>query len=312
VLQIRVLPPADRSDAVLRLLADDPGVANLRRFPGAAVAPPGDVIEAEVAREAADGLLHRLRGLALPDGGSVTLTGVDTALGEPVERAQAAAPGHGVDAVVWEEVAQRTEEEATLSWTFLTFLVAACLIASAGLLTDSSVLIVGSMVLGPEFGPLAAVAVALVRRRWRVAGRSLVALLVGFPLAVAATAGGAALLGATLGIPKDYLEGHRTLTAFVSHPDAFSVIVALVAGVAGTVSLTAAKSTSLVGVFISVTTIPAAANIATALVTGRPDEALGATVQLGVNLACILLAAEATLLVQRAGRRRRGPTGTGA
>jgi uncharacterized hydrophobic protein (TIGR00271 family) len=310
VLQIRVLPPAARTEEVLRLLGGDPGVANLRRYRGAAVSPPGDVIEAEVAREAADGLLQRLRPLALPGGGSVTLEVVDTALGDAVDRAQAIAPGHGVDAVVWEEVAQRTEEEATLSWTFLTFLVAATLIASAGLLTDSSVLIVGSMVLGPEFGPLAAVAVALVQRRWAVARRSLVALAVGFPLAVAVTAGGVALLGATLGVPKDYLAGHRTLTSFVSHPDAFSVIVALIAGVAGTVSLTSAKSTSLVGVFISVTTIPAAANIGTALVTGRPPEALGAAVQLGVNLVCILLAAVGTLLVQRAGRRSRRPTGT--
>jgi uncharacterized hydrophobic protein (TIGR00271 family) len=137
-----------------------------------------------------------------------------------------------------------------------------------------------------------------------------VALAVGFPLAVAVTAGGVALLRATLGIPQAYLHGHRTLTSFVAHPDAFSVIVALIAGVAGTVSLTAAKSTSLVGVFISVTTIPAAANIGTALVTGRPAEAIGAAVQLAVNLACILLAAVTTLLVQRAGRRRRGPTGT--
>jgi uncharacterized hydrophobic protein (TIGR00271 family) len=310
VLQIRVLPPAARTEEVLRLLGGNPGVASLRRYRGAAVSPPGDVIEAEVAREAADGLLQRLRPLALPGGGSVTLEVIDTALGEAVDRAQAVAPGHGVDAVVWEEVAQRTEEEATLSWTFLTFLVAATLIASAGLLTDSSVLIVGSMVLGPEFGPLAAVAVALVQRRWAVARRSLVALAVGFPLAVAVTAGGVALLGATLGVPKDYLAGHRTLTSFVSHPDAFSVIVALIAGVAGTVSLTSAKSTSLVGVFISVTTIPAAANIGTALVTGRPPEALGAAVQLGVNLFCILLAAVGTLLVQRAGRRSRRPTGT--
>lgn len=312
MLQIRVLPPAARTEEVLRLLADDPGVANLRRHRGAAVAPPGDVIEAEVAREAADGLLQRLRPLALRDGGSVTLEVVDTALGEAVDRAQAVAPGHGADAVVWEEVAQRTEEEAALSWTFLTFLVAATLIASVGLLTDSSVLIVGSMVLGPEFGPLAAIAVALVQRRWAVARRSAVALVVGFPIAIAVTAAGVALLGATLGIPHGYLAGQRTLTSFVSHPDAFSVIVALIAGVAGTVSLTAAKSTSLVGVFISVTTIPAAANVATALVTGRPGEALGAAVQLAVNLSCILLAAVGTLLVQRASRRRRGPTDTGA
>jgi uncharacterized membrane protein len=71
------------------------------------------------------------------------------------------------------------------------------------------------------------------------------------------------------------------------------------------VSLTASKSGALVGVFISVTTIPAAANIGTALVADHPEEAGGAAIQLAVNVVCILVAAVVTLLVQRAALRRR-------
>ena len=233
------------------------------------------------------------------------MTEVSAALGDPIARAERSAPGEGADAVVWDQLAQRAYEDATLSGTFLVFLIAAMLISSVGLLTDSDVLVVGGMVLGPEFGPLAAIAVALVRRRAAGAARSAVALVVGFPLAIAVTAGGVALLGATVGLPSGYLDGQRPLTSFVSHPDQFSVVVALIAGVAGMVSLTSAKSGALVGVFISVTTIPAAANIGTALVAGRPAEAGGALVQLVVNMVCLLLAAIVTLLVQRAARRRR-------
>jgi len=207
--------------------------------------------------------------------------------------------------VVWDEVAERTEADATFSATFLVFLIAAVLIASVGLLTDSSVLVVGGMVLGPEFGPLAAVAVALVQRRWRAAGRSLTALAIGFPLAVAVTAAAVALLRITVGLPAAYVAGHRPLTSFVAHPDVFSVVTALIAGAAGMVSLTSARSGALVGVFISVTTIPAAANIGTALVADHPDEALGAAIQLVVNVVCILLAATGTLLVQRWALHRR-------
>jgi uncharacterized membrane protein len=40
-------------------------------------------------------------------------------------------------------------------------------------------------------------------------------------------------------------------------PDRWSLLVAVLAGIAGVLSLTSAKSGALVGVFISVTTVPA-------------------------------------------------------
>ena len=55
------------------------------------------------------------------------------------------------------------------------------------------------------------------------------------------------------------------LTGFIWQPDRWSFVVALLAGVAGTLSLTAGRSNALVGVFISVTTVPAAGNLALAL-----------------------------------------------
>lgn len=305
VLHAAVLVPADRATEALEALRRLPGVVNVLLRRGADADAERDLLEADVAREAADALVQALDPIVLRRGGSVSLLQIDTALGDPMHRAARDAPGHGDDAIVWEEVAQRTSEESTLSATFVAFLIAAMLISGVGLLTDSSVLVVGGMVLGPEFGPLAAVAVGLVGGRWRLALRSLRALLVGFPIGIAVTAAFVAVLRLAHLVPRGYLDGHRPLTSFVSHPDAFSVIVALIAGVAGTLSLTSAKSSSLVGVFISVTTIPAAANIGAALVTGLGAEALGAVVQLVVNLACIVLAASATLLVQRRASRAR-------
>jgi uncharacterized hydrophobic protein (TIGR00271 family) len=305
VLHLAVVAPAERASAVLDALTGEPGVTNLVRRSGTTVKPEGERIEADVVREAADAVLDRLRGLCVEHGGTVTISEVDAAFGDPVEAAERDAPGAGVDAVVWQEISQRTAADATLSSTFLVFLIAATLICAVGLLTDSSVLIVGGMVLGPEFGPLVAVAVAVVQRRWGAARRSITALLIGFPLSVAVTAGAVGLLKVTVGLPAGYLAGHRSLTSFVAHPDVFSVVTALIAGAAGMVSLTASKSGALVGVFISVTTIPAAANIGTALVAGRPGEAFGAAIQLVVNVVCILIAATTTLLVQRWALHRR-------
>ena len=75
--------------------------------------------------------------------------------------------------------------------------------------------------------------------------------------------------------------------------------VGLVLSVIGMLSLTTAKSGALIGVFISVTTIPAASNVGVALVFGAWSEAWGSLTQLGVNILGIQVAAGLTLLAQR-------------
>ncbi|MEP7178317.1 MAG: DUF389 domain-containing protein, partial [Pseudonocardiales bacterium] len=169
--------------------------------------------------------------------------------------------------------------------------------ASIGVITDSPITIVGAMVVGPEFGPLAGLAVGLVRRRGHTARRAAVALLVGFPVAIVVTTL-LALLGRVAGlIDVHVLEGHRQ-TEFIYHPGWFSLITALVAGTAGMLSLTSSKSAVLVGVFISVTTIPAAGNAAVAAVVGDWYEAGQSLLQLGINLSGIVAAATITLTLR--------------
>jgi uncharacterized hydrophobic protein (TIGR00271 family) len=315
VLQVRVVCPADQSGGLVEVLRHHPGATNVTCLGHVVLEPAADAITADVAREAAGPLLDKLREAGVEDSGSVVLSTLDTALGRSIERAEQESAGHEDDALIWEELESTTSEESTLSVSFLIFLVIATMIAAIGLLTDSPILIVGAMVVGPEFGPLAGLAVAVKRRKWSHARQSLRALAVGFPLAIVVTALGVALLDAAGRIPAGYRAGHHPLTSFVAQPGLFSVIVALIAGVAGTVSLTAAKSSALVGVFISVTTVPAAAGVAVAGVTGRGADAVGSLVQLLVNLCCIFAAALATLTIQEralaasGGAERAAPTG---
>ncbi|GAA4969155.1 DUF389 domain-containing protein [Kineococcus glutinatus] len=304
MLHVRVTCLPDRTDEVVRIFLDECGTTNVVRLPGAVVSPAGDLVQAEVAREAVDDLLRRLRALGAHGWGSLVVQGVETALGADVERAEAEAPGEGEDAVIWDQLAEETIARAKPTATFLAFLVIATLIAAVGLLIDSTVLIVGAMVLGPEFAPLAGLAVALVTRRWHDARTPLRALAVGFALAVAVAALGVWLLDLAGQVPEAFVEGHRPLTSFVAAPDVFSVVVALLAGTAGTLSLTGGKDSPLVGVFISVTTVPAAADVAAGAVTGQLATAGGAAVQLVVNLGCIVAAAAGTLALQRAYWRR--------
>lgn len=302
---LRIVTPSGRAERVLEVLERDAAVVNLVYLPGAARKPAGDVILCDVVPEQTSVVLAALRRLGVDRDGSVALEQVDVELGAAALVAERVVRGSSADAVVWEEVEQRTSESAELSFSFLAFMSLATMIAAAGILTDSQVLIIGAMVVGPEFGPLAGFCVAVVQRRPELARRSLRALAVGFPFAIGLTALGTWLLHAVDRAPETVAATSRPATYFISHPNTFSVIVAVLAGIAGTLSLTTAKSGALVGVLISVTTIPAAANVGVAVAYGDWAEARGALAQLVINLAAIVAAAISTLLLQRAGFARR-------
>jgi Domain of unknown function (DUF389) len=99
--------------------------------------------------------------------------------------------------------------------------------------------------------------------------------------------------------PDEIVVHTRPATFFIAHPNTFSVLVALLAGVAGVLSLTAAKSGALVGVLISVTTIPAAANIGVAAAYQDWEGWRGSMAQLAVNMTAIVLAGTTVLYLQR-------------
>jgi uncharacterized hydrophobic protein (TIGR00271 family) len=298
VTHLRIVVPKDLAKRTLDLLCAMPAVVSVVHLPGAARKPDGDVILCDVAREEASVVLSTLKELRVHERGSIAIEEVDGSVSKAAEDAEKAAPGLPSDAVVWEEVESRTSENTELSAAFLVFMTIATIIASIGIFTDSPVLIIGAMVVGPEFGPLAGLAVAIVHKRKDLAWKSFKALAVGFPVAMTATLL-AALFFNWVDIAPDALDNSRPLTDFISHPNWFSVVVAFLAGVAGTLSLTNAKSGALVGVLISVTTIPAAANVAVAVAYADWSEWRGAMGQLIVNLVVITLAGVLTLFIQR-------------
>ena len=306
MLRIRVISPPVQTDAVRDVLLAEPGATHVALLPGVAVQPVGDVVEADVTRESVDGVLGLLRDLGIDHTGGVSLATIDTTLSDAADTAEQAAPGDPMDAVIWDEVVARTGEESRFSISFQAFLTVACLLAAIGAITDSSVTVVGAMVLGPEFGPLAAIAVGVALRRGDLVKRGIFAIGVGFPLAMAVTAIASILFDA-LGLLSTAAFDNLDQVDFIYKVGPFSFIVALLAGGAGMLALTSAKSASLVGVFISVTTVPAAAFASVALVEGRYAQALGSAAQLAVNVIGIVIAAVAVLVVSRRSvRRRRG------
>jgi uncharacterized hydrophobic protein (TIGR00271 family) len=299
VIHLRIVAPDWLSERALELLRGSGSVSNVVFLKGAAQKPEGDVILADVAREDASVTIDDLRELEIPEYGSIAMEFVDTEISAAAELAERHAPGLASDAVIWEEVERRTSESTELSVSFVAFMSLAMLIAAVGILLDQPILIIGAMVVGPEFGPLAGLSVAIVELRGGLIRRSLMALAVGFPVGVLC----AYLLVEGLRVtgldPDGFSLEDLRLTGFISQPDVFSFLVAYIAGTAGVLSLTSAKSGALIGVLISVTTIPAAANVGVAAAYSEWGEMGGAAAQLGLNLFAIILAGVGTLFIQR-------------
>jgi len=298
IAQLRIFVPESLSDAVVDCSTGELGVAEVSRQRGASVVPPGDVIHVLLARESVEALVEKLHALNVQEKGSISVTMPEMVLSDRADKATADAPGEGADAVIWDEVSRQTGEDSRLTWSYLAFLILATQLAAIGIVTDSTIAIVGAMAVGPEFGPLAALAVALVRRQWKLGRSAALALGVGFPVAMLAAAF-TAWLSVPLGLfPADVLD-RGSAADFIYHPGPYSLIVAVLAGTAGMLSVISRRSAALIGVFISVTTVPAAGFVAVALVLGEFEKAAGSALQLALNLVGIVAAAVAVLVFYR-------------
>ncbi|MEJ7794974.1 MAG: DUF389 domain-containing protein [Nocardioides sp.] len=300
LLHLRLTVPADLTDGVRRRLLDDEYVTNLVVKEGVVLEPKGDLVECDVARESTGEVLTALEGLGLGARGGILVlspTGTPFAAARKLE---AVAPGHPDDAVVWESVEAQARSGSVPTVSYLIFLVLAVILAAIAVITDSAILVIGAMVVGPEFSAVAAASAGIVLARWRLVGRSLVLLVTSFAFAVLVVTLLALIARATGLITPDLVTRPRPNTGFIWHPDVWSFIVALVAGAAGALALAIEKSATMVGVFISVTTVPAAGNLALGLAVADGGEISGSVAQLGANVGGMIVSGTLLLLLVRA------------
>jgi uncharacterized hydrophobic protein (TIGR00271 family) len=282
------------------VLGTEPAVLNLTVHPGAVRNPDGDAVQFDVLHGAANEVIGRLRDLGLDQRGSIVLENVDTSISARADRAQARRGRFQQFTPVWAEIEARIGLEGTFPPSWYALLVIAGLIGAVGILTNSQILIVGAMVVGPEYGAIIGFAFGVTRRDSSRVLRSAAALVTGFSLAVVAALLVALMIRGAGLEPKAYALGIRPVSNLINTPDWFSFIVAALAGVVGVVSLTEARSSTLIGVFISVTTIPAASDIGVSLAFSSPNEAWGSTLQLLLNVAVLAAVAIAGLPAQQA------------
>jgi uncharacterized hydrophobic protein (TIGR00271 family) len=295
-----VVSPPDITAMLMPALRAEPAVMNLTLHSAAASNPDGDAVHFDLLNGAANDVIGRLEDLGLAQRGSIVLENVDTSISTIADSVSARRGRFLRFAPVWAEVEARLTTEGIFPPSWYALLVIAGLIGAVGILTNSEILIVGAMVVGPEYGAILSLAFGATRRDFSQVGRSAAALLVGFGLAVVA----ALLLSLVVrwsGLaPTEYMQGIRPVSALIDTPNWLGFIVAALAGVVGVISLTEARSSTIIGVFISVTTIPAASDIGVSAAFGSWGEAWGSFLQLLLNISVLTAVAILGLPAQRA------------
>src|SRR5215469_3066610 len=260
MLRVRVVSPAGLTGQLLEWLSAAPGVQNLLVLPETVTRPEGDAVHFDLRDGAANPVFQELRNLGLVRQGSISVERVDATLTDAGSARETSALGRET-APVWEMVEAIIRGGAIYPPSFYGLLIIAGLIGAVGILDNSQILIVGAMVVGPEYNAIIAVALGFTNRDRPLVRGGLFALLWGFLAAIIMTLLFGLAVRASGHTPGAYLEGVRPVADLINTPNVFSVAVAILAGLAGVISLTESRANALIGVFISVTTIPAAASV---------------------------------------------------
>jgi uncharacterized hydrophobic protein (TIGR00271 family) len=257
---IRLVSPDNLTEQIVDVLLAESGVSNLVVHTGSARRPDGDAVQFDVPARSANVVLRQLEAFTDARHGPITVESVDAAIGEQATPP----PRHRLVqrdiAPVWDIVEAKIRSDAIYAPSFYILLAIAGLIGAVGILTNSQILIVGAMVVGPEYNAIMGVALGLDKRDTPPVLRGAFALLAGFTAAIIVTLVFGLAIRWSGHTPQAYSLGVRPVSSLIDNPNLYSLIVAVLAGIVGVVSLTEARAAALIGVFISVTTIPAAAD----------------------------------------------------
>ena len=142
MLHLRVIAPEDLRDTILDVLRGEVGVANIVLHPGAALEPVGDEITADIARECANDVIKELKALDVQHGArsrsKCSTPCCPRGRTGPRTRPKATRGRRHLGR------ADRTHPRGVhADVTFVMFLTLACLLAAVGVVTDSTVTVVG-------------------------------------------------------------------------------------------------------------------------------------------------------------------------
>ncbi len=188
-----------------------------------------------------------------------------------------------------EELYHTIQESSRLTYLFTVMVTLSSVVAAIGLTRNNTAVVIGAMVIAPLLGPNIALALASALGDTQLAKDARKANIVGVLLPL--------LLAALFGC---FYPGELDSAEILSRSQVslFDILLALAAGIAGTLSFTMSLSGALIGVMVAVALLPPLVTCGILLGSGQWQGAVGAGLLFATNLICVNLAGVVTFLVQ--------------
>jgi uncharacterized hydrophobic protein (TIGR00271 family) len=179
---------------------------------------------------------------------------------------------------------------------FWLLLLLAAVIASAGVVSDSTATVIGAMIVAPLMTPILGIVVGVVLVDRTNLGRCLLLVLTGAAAVVALSW----LFG--LLVPYPVEAATNTQVAQRVSPTLIDLVAALATGAVGSVALARSDiSDTLPGVAIAISLVPPLCVVGLTLESGAPHQSLGALLLFITNVVAILASGILVMVLYRAG-----------
>jgi uncharacterized hydrophobic protein (TIGR00341 family) len=233
--------------------------------------------------------LEGFRTILLPVEASIPRPQEQEALPDKKEPAPQEKPEKKIAGISREELYTDVQKISKLSWVFIAFVLLASIVAAIGILRDSTVAIIGAMVIAPLLGPNVALSLATTLGDTDLARRAMKTNVAGMLAALFL----AFLVGIAFQVDPDAPK-----IVSVTKVGLGDIILALAAGSAAALSFTTGVLSALIGVMVAVALLPPLVTLGMLIGAGRWDMALGALLLLLTNLICVNLSGVVTFLAR--------------
>jgi hypothetical protein len=267
---ITITTSPDTRIRIAEHLRNQPGIASVTLYRGAAMGSDDDVLTVDLTNNAALDMIRSLDAMGVLEAGSVTVS-------EPsvvISSGDARPLDEEGNEAIWEEVGSLMRRESNLSVNYLLLMTLSGAVAAFGLVTDTLHIVIGAMLIAPGFAPLLHIAFGVLGHRY------------GIKAGIQSTCAGYLLLafGAALGMALALALHENTVSdltrlhwvGYWSKIEATGVATSLLAGIAGGVITSSRQTVLATGVMIALALVPSMALVGMGIGSGNLALALDA------------------------------------
>lgn len=266
---VTITVPAWQTDQLISELQQIKGFVGLRVQQGISLQPPGDVITVETTNRKLHSLLKFLseRGIG-HDSSSAITTSEPTSI---ISKSSVGAIALDRSEATWEEMETVIAKESNMTINGILIMVISGILATIGIATNALHLVIAAMIIAPGFEPIIRISFGGIAqsRAWRRGVSQTIQAYAALVAAAALTALLLRLVGTNpLGRQPSYLPA-GVLISYWTSISFSSILVTIVAAVAGALLIAVRRSLLLSGVMVALALIPSAAIFGDAIVLGE-------------------------------------------